>query len=120
MAFTDPQSITIDGVTTSLPRTNSGGNRSEYRSADGSLTLSAASTYGKRTRQVIRVDHKKVTADPFIDSQNRSVSMSCYIVFDRPDVGYTNDDALDIFVGLEALVDASSKAAITKLLGGES
>jgi hypothetical protein len=46
--------------------------------------------------------------------------MSCYIVFDRPDVGYTNDDALDIFVGLEALVDASSKAAITKLLGGES
>lgn len=120
MAFTDPQSITISGTTVSLPRTNSGGNGAEYRSADGLITLSASHAYGRRTRRVIRVDHSKITADPFIPAQNTKVGMSNYLVFDVPPAGYTNADALAVYVGFKTLFTATSDSLITKLLGGES
>lgn len=120
MAFTDPQSITISGVTIPLPRVNTGNNGSEYLSADGAVKLSANSSYGKRTRRVLRIDHSKTTTDPFIPAQNTKVSMSNYIVFDVPVVGYSTADITAIYTGFKTLFSATSDAAITKLLGGES
>jgi len=69
---------------------------------------------------VLRVDHSKITSDPFIPAQNTKVSMSNYIVFDLPPAGYTNADALAVYAGLKALYTASTDALISKLLGGES
>lgn len=120
MSFTDPQSITIAAVTTPLPRVSLGKNTSEYLSADGLIKLSASHAYGRRTRRVLRVDHSKLTADPFIPAQNTKVGMSTYIVFDVPPAGYTNQQQLDVYSGFKALFTATSDAAITKLLGGES
>lgn len=120
MAFTDPQSITISAVTTPLPRVSTGQNGSDYASADGLIRLTANSAYGRRTRRVLRVDHSKLTADPFIPSQNTKVSMSNYIVFDVPVAGYTNAEALAVYAGFKAVYTATSDALITKLLGGES
>lgn len=120
MAFTDPQSITISGTPISLPRVSSGQNSSKYSSADGLVDLSASHAYGRRTRRVLRVDHSKITSDPFIPAQNAEVSMSCYMVFDLPVVGYSNVDAKAVYDGFKALYTASSDALVTKLLGGES
>jgi hypothetical protein len=120
MAFSDPQSITISAATTSLPRVTSGDGESKYSSSDGLIDLSASSSYGNRIRRVIRVDHSKVTADPFIPAQNREVSMSNYMVFDVPNVGYTNAEIKAVYVGFNTLYTASSHALIDKLLGGES
>jgi hypothetical protein len=120
MAFSDPQSITISGTPISLPRVISGVNTSKYSSSDGLVDLTASSAYGQRTRRVLRVDHSKITADPFIPAQNRQVSMSNYIVFDVPAVGYSNADVTAVYAGFKALFTASSDALITKLLGGES
>jgi hypothetical protein len=120
MSFADPQSITISGVTTSLPRISVGNNESEYSSSDGLIDLKASSAYGRRTRRVLRVDHTKITADPFIPAQNTEVSMSNYIVFDLPVVGYTNAEALAVYTGFKTQFTASSDLLITKLLGGES
>lgn len=120
MAYTDPQSITISGTAISLPRVISGTNTSSYLSSDGLVSLSAASQYGSRTRRVLRVDHSKITADPFLPAQNTKVSMSNYMVFDLPPAGYTNAEALAVYAGFKTLFTASSDAAITKLLGGES
>lgn len=120
MAYADPQSITISAATSSLPRTNVGNNGSEYLSADGLIKLTANSAYGRRTRRVLRVDHSKITADPFIPAQNTKVSMSNYIVFDVPVAGYTNAEALAVYTGFKAMFTASSDLLITKLLGGES
>jgi hypothetical protein len=66
MAFADPQSVTISAVTSSLPRVSTGQGTSEYLSADGLIKLSASNAYGRRTRRVLRLDHSKITADPFI------------------------------------------------------
>lgn len=120
MAFTDPQSITISGTPIALPRVNSGQHSSEYTSSDGLVTLSAAHTLGRRTRRVLRLDHSKITTDPFIPAQNTKVSMSNYIVFDIPVAGYTNADVTAVYAGFKALYTATSDALITKLLGGES
>jgi hypothetical protein len=120
MAFTDPQSITISAATIPLPRTSVGQGTSAYTSADGLVTLSASSAYGRRTRRVLRVDHGKITSDPFISTQNVKVGMSNYLVFDLPPAGYTNTEALAVYTGFKALFTASSDALITKLLGGES
>jgi len=120
VALTDPQSITISSATSSLPQTNSGNNKGEYTSADGLIRLSAAHTYGRRTRRVLRLDHSKITADPFISSTNVKVSMSNYMVFDIPPAGYSNADVLAVYVGFKALFSGSSDALISKLLGGES
>jgi hypothetical protein len=120
MAFSDPQSVTISGTPVSLPRTSTGTNGSEYTSSDGLVKLTANSTYGRRTRRVLRIDHSKITSDPFIPAQNTKVSMSNYIVFDVPVVGYTNTEALAIYTGFKTAFTATSDALITKLLGGES
>jgi hypothetical protein len=120
MSYTDPQTVTISAVTTPLPRTSVGNNGSEYTSADGLIKLSANSAYGRRTRRVLRIDHSKLTTDPFIPTQNVKVSMSNYIVFDVPPVGYTATEALAVYTGFKTQFSASSDALITKLLGGES
>jgi hypothetical protein len=120
MAFADPQSVTISAVTTPLPRTDTGLGNSKYTSADGLIDETASSTYGKRTRRVLRIDHSKITADPFIPAQNTKVGMSHYLVFDVPVAGYTNAEVLAIYTGFKTQYTASSDLLITKLLGGES
>lgn len=120
MALTDPQSVTISGNAISLPRTSSGVNEGAFTSSDGLVTLSASHAYGKRTRRVLRLDHAKVSPDPFYPANNLKVSMSNYIVFDLPVAGYTNADALAVYSGFKGLFTASSDAVISKILGGES
>lgn len=120
MSLADPQSITISGVTTSLPRTSVGDDVSEYTSGDGLIQLIASHNYGKRTRRMLRVNTSKITSDPFRPSENVEVGMSYYVVFDLPPAGYTAAEASAVFVGANTLMTASSNAVITKLLGGES
>jgi len=123
MSFSDPLSITIGADSYSLPKTSVGKDSAEYRVHDdaleGDIKVSASHQYGKRTRRVLRVDHSKygsvaggTVAVP--------VSMSCYLVFDLPTLGYPQADVRDIYDGFNTLTDASSGALITKLLGGES
>jgi hypothetical protein len=120
MSFADPQSITIAGSTISLPRFSTGDGKAEYLSSDGLVKLTASNAYGRRTRRVLRVDHSKLTSDPFIPANNQKVSMSCYLVFDLPVAGYTNTQAKDVYTGFKTLYTASTDALIDKVLGGES
>lgn len=120
MALADPQSIKISGVTTSLPRVNTGNFSSVYESSDGLIKLTLSTSESKRKRHVYRVDVEKITSDPFIPANNTSVSMSTYIVVDRPLVGYTNAEALAVVAGLLEAASAESSSDLVKLLGSES
>lgn len=120
MAFTDPVSLTIDGTAYSLPRTSTSGNRGRYSTADGLIAVTADHQYGSRYRHVLRIDHSKVTPDPFIPAQNSKVGMNHYLIFDYPPGGYTNTEVLKVYQGFKTWFTASSDAIITKLLGGES
>lgn len=122
MALTDPQSITISAVTSPLPRTFAEEMESRYTSADGLIMLSVNHTLARqgRARRLLRLDHSKLTSDPFKPSENVKVSMAIYTVFDLPPAGYSNAEALAVYTGYKTLYSASSDALITKLLGGES
>lgn len=118
--LSDPQSITINAVAIPLPRTSSTDNAGEFRSADSMVSERVSHQYGKRNRHLFRVDHSKVAPDPFQSSVNARYSMSTYIVFDVPPVGYTAAEAKQVVDGFIAQLTASSGALITRLLGGES
>jgi len=62
----------------------------------------------------------KITENPFIPAQNVEVSMSTYLVFDRPLVGYSNEEAKKVYDGFIEALQASSSVIVTKLLGAES
>jgi len=120
MAFADPQSVTINAVATSLPRVSSGVNAGGFSSSDGTIKLGVSSTYGKRTRRMIRLDSSKIAADPFTAGQSNAVSMSVYLVVDVPKQGYTLTEQQNLVKALTDYFSASSNARTTQLLGGEN
>lgn len=120
MAFSDPQSVTINAVANTLPRTSSGTNNGVFTKDDGNVKLTVSNAYGKRTRRTIRLDHRKIAPDPLISAQNIEFSMSAYLVVDVPVTGYTIAEQKQIVDALTAYLTASSGARVTQLLGGEN
>jgi len=120
LAFADPQSVTIGGVASSLPRTGSGVNSGTFTSNDGLIRLTVSSQYGKRTRRTLRLEHSKVAPDPLISSTNVKYSATVYMVVDTPVTGYTVAQQKELVDAFAAYLSASSGANVTKLLGGEN
>lgn len=121
MAFADPQSVTINAVANSLPRTSSGNNRGEFTKDDGTVKMTVSHQYnGKRNRRLIRLDHSKVAADPLLAGINVRATMAAYVVVDTPVTGYSITEAKQITDALMAYLTASSGARVTQLLGGEN
>ncbi len=120
MSIADPQTITVSGVTTSLPRVGSGVNNGSFQSSDGNIRLSAAHAYGKRIRRNVRVEFSKIAADPLISAQSIKYSTSLYLVLDEPITGFTRAEQLALYTGFINQLNASSNAVATKWLGGES
>ena len=118
--YSDPQTLTINSVAQTLPRTSSGANSGVFTKDDGNVKLTASHQYGKRNRRQLRVDFRKVAADPLATGYNKEYSMSTYIVVDVPTVGFTIAEQKYVVDALSAYLTASSGANVTKLLGGEN
>jgi hypothetical protein len=119
MAFADPQTITINAVAQTLPRTGQGPSSGTFQKDDGTVKLSILQNVGKRYRRSARVDHSKIAPDPFTTTQSVPVGMSVYLVVDVPKIGYTIAEQKQVIDGFVAYLSASSGARITQLLGGE-
>jgi len=119
MAFADPQSVTINAVAQSLPRVASNGTSSEYMQDDASTKLVISRTVGKRRRYMVRLDERKIAADPLVSSNNREYTMAAYLVIDAPltGIGYTNAEAKDVVLGLTAWLTSGN---VLKVLGNEN
>lgn len=121
MSFADPQTVTIAGTATPLPRTQVSEEGSRYTSADGNLVLSASHQYGKRTRRMLRLDTTKLAPDVFRPDEYQDVSMAIYTVFDLPRRGgFLAPEQLAVYLGFKTQISANSDALISKLLAGES
>jgi hypothetical protein len=116
MAFTDPQTITINTVDKTCNRVKSDGYRSEYQTSDEEVkfTLSHQESKG-RTRHMARVDQRTVAADP-LSSVNEYKTLGVYLVIDEPEYGFTAAEA-DYVV--QALTTWLSSANVLKILGNE-
>jgi hypothetical protein len=120
MAFADPQTVTINAVANTLPRTGFNPTSGIFTKDDGNVKLTVASTSAaKRTRRTCRLDFRKIAADPLVSANNILYSMSAYLVVDVPITGFTVTEQKQIVDALTLYLTASSGARVTQLLGGE-
>jgi len=115
--FADPQSVTINAVAKSLPAIARDDTSSTYRMDTGDYELVVSRQFGKRNRFSVRLNAKKIAADPLASANNLEYKMSVYLVIDVPPVGYTNTEAKDIALGLAGWL---TSANLLKVLGGET
>jgi hypothetical protein len=123
MALTDPQKFKeVAGTEVTAPRVSSGDFKSVYSTSDGlnKLTLSTTETNSNRKRHLVRIDVEKLATNIYEESKKQSVTMSIYLVVDRPDNGYSVAEAKKLVEGLVGLLSASSYSLTEKVLGGES
>jgi hypothetical protein len=116
--FSEPQTVTLNAVAKSLPRTGLGSYDGTFESDAEGLKLRISHQFGKRTRRTVRLDSKDIAADPYLDGTNRPVSMSAYLVVDVPPVGYTSTEISHVVQGLIDCLD--EPANLSKVLGSES
>jgi hypothetical protein len=120
MAFADPQSVTISGAATSLPRTLSNETHSQYTKDDQTVTLRVMhSDSGKRRTDAFSLKQTKIAADPFVTGLSKEEYIQVNISVNRPKAGFTVTEAKALVDAILAYASASTGAKITQLLGGE-
>jgi len=119
MALADPQTMTVGSAVT-LPRTVTDNTAATYTSADGavSLLVSHQAKNGRR-RSLIKGSRKKVSTDPLTDVKSEIGSV-INISIDRPAVGFTEAELLELISGVFGWGTASTNANLKKVLGLES
>jgi hypothetical protein len=123
MALTDPQKFKeVAGTEVTAPRVSSGDFKSIYETSDGlnKLTVSTQETSGNRLRHLVRIDVSKLATNPYEETKKQSISMSVYLIVDRPEAGFTVAEAKKLVEGLVGLLSASTYSLTEKMLGRES
>jgi hypothetical protein len=123
MALTDPQKFKeAAGTEVTAPRVSSGDFKSIYETSDGltKLTVSTQESNSSRKRHLVRIDVSKLATNPYEETKKQEISMSVYLVIDRPTAGFTVAEAKKLVEGLVGLCSASSYALVEKAIGGES
>ncbi len=115
--LSDPMSVTINAVATSLPRVGIRPTGASYQNADGSVKLDVNQYNTKgRFRREFRLTQTKIAADP-LTAENSSISTSVVLTVDEPRTGFS-DTELGYLI--DAVKTAFSSAVYNKVLGGES
>lgn len=120
MAFTDPQSLTINAVPFSMPRISDETSKSVYANSDGTckMTISHQSSgqgTSARFRDMVRVDRRVMDPDP-LTTVGSYQDLGIYLVIDRPFHGYSPTD-IDYVV--QALKTWLATASVLKVVGLE-
>lgn len=117
--FADPQSVTISGTANSLPRVSSGEFNGQFRTSDGVRTLSIKHSQGRTDRSVVRLDSKKLGANPLDPAKNLPYRSSVYVVLEAP-AGGQGFTSVELEDQVKALAAYLSAANVTKFVGKES
>lgn len=123
MALSDPQKFKeVAGTEVTAPRVSTGNFNSIYETSDGlnGLTVSTQESGSNRKRHLVRIDVSKLTTNIYEEAKKQAVSMSVYLVVDRPIAGYTVAEAKKLVEGLVGLLSASTYSLTEKVLGSES
>lgn len=117
MAFTDPQSVTINSIAISMPRVESAGTSSKYRSADMNhgLQISHQVTSKRRARRQVKLDIRAIVPDP-LTAVNDYEAASVYLVIDEPEYGFSD---ADLTLAIQGFIAWFTSGNIAKVLGSE-
>lgn len=122
MAFSDPQTITVNAIANTLPRVGSGMGEGKFSKDDGNvvLTIRQRVTSKGRKQTSLRFDFAKVGVDPFNGTLNARYGESYTFSVDRGAVGYTNAESMLNANGVTLFLTSSAGANLLRLIGGES
>jgi predicted peroxiredoxin len=123
MALTDPQKFKeVAGTEVTAPRVSTGDFKSIYETSDGLnvLTVSTSESNSNRKRHLVRIDVSKLATNPYEETKKQTISMSVYMVIDRPVAGFTVAEAKKLVEGLVGLLSASTYSLTEKVIGSES
>lgn len=116
MAFTDPQTLTVNTVEKTLNRIKSDGYRSEYATSDEEFKMTISHQESKnRTRRMVRVDQRVIAEDP-LSALNEYKSLGVYVVIDEPEYGFTDADIDYVVQALKAWLSTGN---VGKVCGNE-
>lgn len=124
MAFSDPQSITIDGTAYSLARTYTGTSQGRFVTADGTRQIeiippSGGVTSSARRHSIARLRNTKIASDP-LTAVNVRVGDLISLNINRPSAGFTDAEIEKEVVGFFAWLTAGTNANLKKLIAGEN
>lgn len=117
MAFADPQSVTVNAVAKSLPRTGSSLNEGSFVASDREYSLTIKHSYGSRMRHLAQLKRDAIVSNPLVPDQNYAVTSHAHIVIDAPRNGLS---ATEIGYIANAIVAWATPANIAKLVSGEN
>jgi hypothetical protein len=118
--FADP-TITINAVAQALKRTGMGANSGSFTTNDGTHRLTISHSLGNNNQRMIRLDRTQTVANPLTTGEYFDATDSVWLVSRTPKVGaLTVVQQQHLTTGFLTFLQASSGAAITQLLGGES
>lgn len=118
--FSEPISITVNAVAQSMNRTAMGVNSGAFAKDDGSHRLSISHSLGANNQRIIRFDRRSTVADPLTTGEFFETTDSVWLVSRTPKSGLSLVTQKQLVDGFLTYLQASSGAAVTKLLGGES
>lgn len=107
--FADPQSITVNAVAKSLAAVSRSPDSSVYKmdTGDYALTISKQRTRDRK-RFAIRIDARKIAADPLIATTNVEYFATVTLTVNAPFAGFTNTELKDISLALTAWANSSN------------
>lgn len=115
----DPQSVTISGTATSLPRLVENGETFVYQNLDNFVDLFVTQKVAKdgRRRATVSLQKSVIVTDPITGLKSR-LPYSVTSGFSFP-IGVTAADVEALFVALNTLQTAFTNAFAKKVIGGE-
>lgn len=116
----DPQTITISGSASTLPRTAVVPDGAIYSNPDSTIKFDVRHTNGRRNRSIARLRSDKIAADPLLTATNRRLSATVYVAVDVPPEGFSVAEQVALIKALSDWLTASTNANATKVVGGES
>jgi hypothetical protein len=121
MALSDPQSVTLSGTATSLPRVTSGEARSRYSKDDGLLDLQVSHTAtGKRKVDTLSLRQSKIVPNPLVAGVSQPEWFQVSISWSKPANGTITPAELKALSDAAiAYAAAGSGSVVTKIIGGE-
>lgn len=117
MAYSDPQSVTVNSAAVSLPRTGLSLTKGEFSSADRKYRLVVSHEVGSRYRHLAQLRFDDLVANPLVPDQKIAVGAHAHIVVDMPKNGLSASDVVDL---AKALVAWATPTNLEKLVSGES
>jgi len=120
MSMSDPITITVNAVPYACVCVSTVGSTKVYKDPTDAMqiTISHITTKAGRSSRMVKVELKKISADPFTPTVNREVKAVVQHLINEPSDGtFTNPELLNLFKGVAVW---ENDANVNKLLAGES